>query len=180
MTPQKPREKKDRFSHKLKVANRSCSMIEGSPARVGTKWSEREKGGVHAPGDSKGHSPWRAFGDFPRVGKVTRGGGAERPPHRGVQRGLRPLASSGPGSEGRSALLMGAGTAVPQKPQGEGAQRPPHRGAQRGSPRIKTKTILDSSAGLRYTEKKENRRNHHVRKKTGPQRSLLVRQPEKI
>ena len=23
-------------------------------------------------GDSKGHSPWRAFGDFPRVGKVTR------------------------------------------------------------------------------------------------------------
>ena len=23
-------------------------------------------------GDSKGHSPWRAFGDFPRDGKVTR------------------------------------------------------------------------------------------------------------
>ena len=35
-------------------------------------WSEREKGGDHAPGDSKGRSPWRAFGDFPRVGKVTR------------------------------------------------------------------------------------------------------------
>ena len=34
-------------------------------------------------GDSKGRSPWRAFGDFPRDGKVTRGGGAERPPHRG-------------------------------------------------------------------------------------------------
>ena len=30
-------------------------------------------------GDSKGRSPWRAFGDFPRDGKVTRGGGAERP-----------------------------------------------------------------------------------------------------
>ena len=42
--------------------------------------SEREKGGDHALGDSKGRSPWRAFGDFPRDGKVTRGGGAERPP----------------------------------------------------------------------------------------------------
>ena len=41
--------------------------------------SEREKGGGHALGDSKGRSPWRAFGDFPRDGKVTRGGGAERP-----------------------------------------------------------------------------------------------------
>ena len=40
--------------------------------------SEREKGGDHTLGDSKGHSPWRAFGDFPRDGKVTRGrrGGA--------------------------------------------------------------------------------------------------------
>ena len=116
-----------------------------------------------------------------------------------------PASGKSPGVEGRSALLtgecrggcapshrqargrrggapssLGTGTAVPQKPQGEGAQRPPHWGAQRGSPRIKTKTILDSSAGLRYTGKKENRRNHHVRKKTGPQRSLLVRQPEKI
>ena len=27
----------------------------------------------------QGRSPWRAFGDFPRDGKVTRGGGAERP-----------------------------------------------------------------------------------------------------
>ena len=43
--------------------------------------SEREKGGDHAPGDSKGRSPWRAFGDFPRDGKVTRGrrGGAPSP-----------------------------------------------------------------------------------------------------
>ena len=38
------------------------------------------EGGKFAPGDSKGRSPWRAFGDFPRDGKVTRGGGAERPP----------------------------------------------------------------------------------------------------
>ena len=41
--------------------------------RDGAQRSEREKGGDHAPGDSKGHSPWRAFGDFPRDGKVTRG-----------------------------------------------------------------------------------------------------------
>ena len=67
----------------LKVANRSFSVAEGSPARAGTMWSERKKGGDHAPGDSKGRSPWRAFGDFPRVGKVTRvQGGA--PARRGV------------------------------------------------------------------------------------------------
>ena len=61
-------------------------MAEGSPARDGAQRSEREKGGDHAPGDSKGHSPWRAFGDFPRDGKVTRGGGAERP-YKGECRG---------------------------------------------------------------------------------------------
>ena len=65
----KPKEKQDRFAHQLKVANRSIFVAEGSPARC---VSEREKGGDHAPGDSKGHSPWRAFGDFPRDGKVTR------------------------------------------------------------------------------------------------------------
>ena len=64
--------KKDRFAHKFKVANRSGVVAESSPARAGAQRSEREKGGEHAPGDSKGHSPWRAFGDFPRVGKVTR------------------------------------------------------------------------------------------------------------
>ena len=94
--------------------------------------------------------------------------------------GCAPSHRQARGRRGGAPSSLGTGTAVPQKPQGEGAQRPPHWGAQRGSPRIKTKTILDSSAGLRYTEKKENRRNHHVRKKTGPQRSLLVRQPEKI
>ena len=119
VTPGKTRgEKKTDLPTQLKVANRSIFVAEGSPARVGTKWSEREKGGVHAPGDSKGHSPWRAFGDFPRVGKVTRGGGAERPPHRGAQRGLRPLASSGPGSEGRSALLIGNRDCRPAKTPG--------------------------------------------------------------
>ena len=34
--------------------------------------SEREKGGDFAPGDSKGHSPWRFFGDFLIGEKVTR------------------------------------------------------------------------------------------------------------
>ena len=39
----------------------------------------RRRGSEASPsGDSKGRSPWRAFGDFPRDGKVTRGrrGGA--------------------------------------------------------------------------------------------------------
>ena len=72
-------------------------------------------------GDSKGRSPWRAFGDFPRDGKVTRGGGAERPPD-----GCRDYCpAKAPGVEGRSALLVGAGTIVPQRPRGGGAERPP-------------------------------------------------------
>ena len=62
-------EKKDRFAHLLKVANRSFvvakSPIEGVAAcRRGSEASPS--------GDSKGRSPWRAFGDFPRDGKVTR------------------------------------------------------------------------------------------------------------
>ena len=85
----------------LKVANRSGSEVEGSPARAEAQRSEREKGGDFVPGDSKGRSPWRAFGDFLRDGKVTRGGGAERPPHGGCGgrrpplgecRGAQPLA----------------------------------------------------------------------------------------
>ena len=77
------RRNKDRFAHLLKVANRSIFVAEGSLARAGAQRSEREKGGDHAPGDSKGRSPWRAFGDFPRDGKVTRvQGGA--PARRGV------------------------------------------------------------------------------------------------
>ena len=65
--------------------------------------SEREKGGGHALGDSKGRSPWRAFGDFPRDGKVTRvQGGA--PASRGVQRGEAPR--KGPASpRGRGETL---------------------------------------------------------------------------
>ena len=40
-------------------------------ARVQAKRSTNE-GGKFAPGDSNGRSPWRAFGDFPRDGTVTR------------------------------------------------------------------------------------------------------------
>ena len=54
-------------------------------------------------GDSKGRSPWRAFGDFPRDGKGPRGGGAERPP--GGCRDYRP--AKAPGVEGRSAHTWG-------------------------------------------------------------------------
>ena len=97
VTPGKTRgEKKTSSPTQLKVANRSGFVAEGSPARDGAQRSEREKGGGHAPGDSKGRSPWRAFGDFPRVGKVTRGrrGGAPSTrgcggpsPHFGERRG---------------------------------------------------------------------------------------------
>ena len=96
----------------LKVANRSGSEVEGSPARAEAQRSEREKGGDFVPGDSKGRSPWRAFGDFLRDGKVTRGGGAERPPHGGCgafgphlggaqRRALALLASRFAGANGR-------------------------------------------------------------------------------
>ena len=105
---------KDRFAHHLKVANRSFSVAQTSPARAGAQRSEREKGGDFAPGDSKGRSPWRAFGDFRRETKVTRvQGGApaleeqglpslQNPPGwrggappRGECRGAAPLAYSG-------------------------------------------------------------------------------------
>ena len=52
------------------------------------------------PNGVQGRSPWRAFGDFRRETKVTRGGGAERPlvgsaegqrpSHIGPRRGPRP------------------------------------------------------------------------------------------
>ena len=84
MATVKHREKnKTDLPTQLKVANRSIFLAEGSPARC---VSERKKGGNPRTGKVQGRSPWRAFGDFPRDGKVTRGGGAERPPHRGVQR----------------------------------------------------------------------------------------------
>ena len=91
----KPEEKnKTDLPTQLKVANRSFVVAESSPARDGAQRSEREKGGGHAPGDSKGRSPWRAFGDFPRVGKVTRvQGGA--PAYRGQQGPLAPQKSWG-------------------------------------------------------------------------------------
>ena len=66
---------KDRFAYKLKVANRSFSVAEGSPARCAASAARAET--LHR--QVQGRSPWRAFGDFPRDGKVTRGGGAERP-----------------------------------------------------------------------------------------------------
>ena len=78
--------KKDRFAHQLKVANRFIFVAEALSRGL----RRRRRGSEASPlGDSKGRSLWRAFGDFPRVGKVTRGGGAERPPQRGCW-GRRP------------------------------------------------------------------------------------------
>ena len=89
------RKKQDRFAHHLKVANRSFSVAQTSPARAGAQRSEREKGGDFAPGDSKGRSPWRAFGDFPRDGKVTRGAGRSACIKGGVQRRVQPSSQEG-------------------------------------------------------------------------------------
>ena len=53
---------------------------------------------AESQGDSKGRSPGRAFGDFPRDGKVTRGGGAERPyMGRSAEDGAQPLLALGKG-----------------------------------------------------------------------------------
>ena len=62
----------------------------------------------------QGRSPWRAFGDFPRDGKVTRGGGAERP-HKGrsAEDGAQPLLASG--QQGPKAPAKG-----PASPRGRG------------------------------------------------------------
>ena len=57
--------------------------------------SEREKGGAPTPGDSKGHSPWRFFGEFLIGEKVTQGPGLEAPPWGGVQRMGRSPSSQG-------------------------------------------------------------------------------------
>ena len=108
-TPVKFGERKDQFAHQPKVANQSRLVAEGSPARAGAQRSEREKGGDYAPGDSKGRSPWRAFGDFPRDGKVTRvQGGAPA----GGCWDYRPAKAPGCRAE---RPLLGAGTTVPQK-----------------------------------------------------------------
>ena len=47
---------KDRFAQNLKVANRSFSVAQTSPARAGAERSEREKGGDFVPG-VQGRSP---------------------------------------------------------------------------------------------------------------------------
>ena len=89
-------------------------MIEGSPARVGTKWSEREKGGDHAPGDSKEHSPWSFFGDFLIGEKVTRvQGGA--PAYWGVQRGKAPRIQEkvARGRRGAAPSTLGSAAGLP-------------------------------------------------------------------
>ena len=103
----KPEEKnKTDLPTQLKVANRS-----GLEAETLSRGLRLAAGGAglksvslfsRSPsGDSKGRSPWRAFGDFPRVGKVTRGrrGGAPSPlrvwelcSHIGERRGAQPLA----------------------------------------------------------------------------------------
>ena len=66
-------------------------------------------------GDSKGHSPWRAFGDFPRDGKVTRVPSMALPCSRGAPAGgCRDYQSrKSPRGAGRSARIVGAGATSP-------------------------------------------------------------------
>ena len=59
-------EKKDRFAHLLKVANRSIFVAEGSPARC---VSEREKGGDPAPRESRTVGFGAPLVTFPATGK---------------------------------------------------------------------------------------------------------------
>ena len=108
----KPKETTRPICPPSQSGNRSIFVAQTSPARC---VSEREKGGNFAPEDSKGRSPWRAFGDFPRDGKVTRGGGAERPPPWGLwgrsphfgecRGGASPLANP-PAAHGRGRTLF--------------------------------------------------------------------------
>ena len=79
------RRKKCQLLHCVKVANPSTlsgtlpflggatqSVAGGMGLKSGTLFSR-------PPNGVQGRSPWRAFGDFRRETKVTRGGGAERP-----------------------------------------------------------------------------------------------------
>ena len=151
-------------------------------------WYKPYRGGAGTAGGAK-RPPWgiskgTALGaplvTFPATGKSPRVEGRSALLTGARRGGCAPSHRQARGRRGGAPSSWEQGLPSRKTPRGAGAQRPSHWGTQRGSPRIKTKTILDSSAGLRYTGKKENRRNHHVRKKTGPQRSLLVRQPEKI
>ena len=129
----------------LKVANRS-----GSVAQTLSRGCGHRRGSEASPsGDSNGRSPWRAFGDFPRDGKVTRvQGGAPaggcrdcRPakvpgvgrvgppvglwghsPHLGECRGAQPLSTSGGTLRGRLTPPQSgeADCTSPSAPRGRG------------------------------------------------------------
>ena len=74
----------------------------------------------------QGRSPWRAFGDFPRDGKVTRGGGAERP-HRGVWGPPAPTSGSAEGQ--RPSHIVGRRGLRPYKTPRARGGAPAYRGA---------------------------------------------------
>ena len=109
----KPKETTRPICPPSQSGNRSIFVAQTSPARC---VSEREKGGNFAPEDSKGRSPWRAFGDFPRDGKVTRGGGAERP-LMGVWGPPAPTSGSAEGQRPSRRSLRGGGA---ERPPGGG------------------------------------------------------------
>ena len=87
-----PGEKKDRFTH-LSQSGKSVwvggrNPIEGVRLAAGGAGAKSETLFARSPsGDSKGRSPWRAFGDFPRDGKVTRVPSMALPCSRGAPAG---------------------------------------------------------------------------------------------
>ena len=86
----------------LKVANRSGSEVEGSPARAEAQRSEREKGGDFAPRESRTVGSGAPLVTFPATGKSPGVGGAERPPQgRSAEEGL-PSSQRGRGRAQRS------------------------------------------------------------------------------
>ena len=100
--------------------------IEGVAGTAGGAGAKSETLFARSPlGDSKGHSPWRAFGDFPRDGKVTRGGGAERPPLGGCG-GKRPPLGECRGAKPRVRRECRGGPAPSQKsPRSPGSYKFP-------------------------------------------------------
>ena len=92
------RRNKDRFAHQPKVANRSIFVAETLSRGCGNRrgsGSEKCFTFRSVPLGGPGVPLWRAFGDFPRDGKVPRGrrGGASstRGECRGGSRGYQPL-----------------------------------------------------------------------------------------
>ena len=134
---------KDRFAHHLKVANRSFSVAETSPARAGAQRSEREKGGDFVP-EVQGRSPGTPLVTFV-VKRKSPGvwGGA---PKSGGVGAASP--SQTPGAWGGAPKSGGAGAASPAQtlPGVPSMARPCSRGAPADAARVEKETAQSKTA----------------------------------